>query len=721
MSNETQNTKTNEEIRREIRNRYTILVVLFFIPVAVILYNVAKIQVVEGKAWNKEAYKDRLENRAVPANRGNILSCDGKLMASTVPTYTILMDFKTVNEDSLKKYLLPLSSKLSGLLGDKTPFGYQQHLLKGLYKQSTAWVISHKKLTYLDLEEAKKFPLFNKGQYKSGMYVRKFLNRKKPYGSLASRTIGDIYGDFSKGGKNGLELRYDSLLKGTPGISILKKVAGKYMDVVQVNPVDGVDLITTIDVQMQDITETALRRELMRIKGSSGTAVLMEVATGEVKAICNLGLTAGGDYGETKNYAVSDMSEPGSTFKVFSMIVGMEDGYIHPNDPVDVGCGDVIMYSQHMKDHNYNRGGYGMIDAKKSIWYSSNIGVSKLIDRYYHHQPLKYINGLKRLGLDQKMDIEIPGSATPRLPYPGCSFYYWSAGSLPWMSIGYVATVPPIYTLAIYNAIANNGKLVQPYFVKGFSRGGAVFESFSTKVLKEKICSDNTLRQIRLMLDSVVGSGTGASLKNDVVSIAGKSGTAQLNYGNSDGLSHQVSFCGYFPANKPKYSAIVVIRDPKGEQASGGHQAGGVFKEMAMRIFAKNLRRMPGEPSTQSAKKDTLTGKSAKLKYPIVSAGNAKALTESLKQLNVHYTVSSNASGWVENVSGGDAIQLSTKDVSGRLVPNLKGMGARDATFLLGRLGMIVTLKGKGKVATQSIAPGTYVKKGKHIVLTLDI
>ena len=720
MKDENQKQQSNDEIRKEIRNRYTILVVLFFIPVVIILYHVARIQFSEGHAWNKEAFKDRLENRSVPANRGNILSSDGRLMASTVPTYTLLMDFKTVNEDTLKKYLIPLSAQLSSKLGDKTPYQYQQHLLKGLYKLHTAWVVSSKKISYLDLKEINKFPLFSKGQYKSGMYVRKYLNRKKPFGSLASRSIGDIYGDFSKGGKNGLELQYDSLLKGTPGVSVLKKVAGKYMDVVQINPIDGIDLITTIDVNMQDVVETALRSELTRINGSSGTAVLMEVETGEIKAISNLGLTVSGGYAETKNFAVSDLSEPGSTFKVFSMMVGMEDGYIHPNDPVDAENGDVLMYRQHMTDHK--RGGYHLIDAKKSIWYSSNIGVSKLIDKYYHHQPMKYIEGLKRLGLDQKLDLEIPGSARPRIPYPGCSFYGWTAGSLPWMSIGYVVTIPPIYTLAMYNAIANNGKLIRPFFVKGFSRNGEMLQEFTTSTLKEKICSEQTLTQIRLMMDSVIGSGTGAVIHTDVVSIAGKTGTAQLNYGTAGKLSHQVSFCGYFPAEKPKYSAIVVIRDPKGEYASGGKMAGGVFREVAERIYSRSLRLTPGQKRPLAGVKDTLKGHFLNLKYPIVKNGNNAALTHVLKAINVPFTNASIAqSKWVENNSSEDGIRLRTVDLNPHIMPDITGMGARDVAYMLGNMGLEVLLTGKGSVVGQSIKPGTIIQKGQSVQITLEL
>jgi cell division protein FtsI (penicillin-binding protein 3) len=402
------------------------------------------------------------------------------------------------------------------------------------------------------------------------------------------------------------------------------------------------------------------------------------------------------------------------------MIVGMEDGYIHPDDPVDAEGGVVVMYKQFMRDHNADKGGYHMITAKKSIWVSSNIGVSKLIDRYYHSQPTKFIDGLKRLGLFDKMKLEIPGSASPRIPFPGCKFYYWSPGSLPWMSIGYVATVPPIYTLSIYNAIANNGKLIRPFFVKGYSRDGKMVQEFTTETIREKICSDQTLTQIRLMLDSVVGTqGTGKSMMTDVVSIAGKTGTAQLNYGTSGGLSHQVSFCGYFPADKPKYSGIVVIRDPKGEKPSGGHQAGGVYREMAERIYARALRLQPGQPipnKKKSNKSDTLQSR-----FPSVKAGSRLATKAALTSLQVPVGgFSAKGAEWVEWKTDGSNVQVQSRSVSGRLMPNVLNMGARDAVYLLGNLGLDIVMNGHGKVRGQSIGAGTYIRKGQRVTLTLE-
>jgi cell division protein FtsI (penicillin-binding protein 3) len=708
------NNNLSEGIRKAIRRRYTVVLFLFFIPVLMILFTIIKVQFVEGAAWKALGAQLTMEDVLVPPNRGNILSKDGQLMASTVPYYGLYMDFQAVNQDTFFHYLNPLCKSLSLKMGDKSAAGYRQHLLKGYKKQSREYLISKKKVSHTELREIRLFPLFKKGRYQSGLYEKKYLQRQKPFGSLASRTIGDIYGDFNKGGKNGLELRYDSLLRGQPGVCIRQKVAGKYMGVNQREPVDGIDLVTTLDIHIQDIAETALGRELRRINATSGTVVLMEVATGEVRAISNLGLMPSGDYYETQNYAVSDQSEPGSTFKTFSMIVAMEDGYVEPGDSVNAGNGIRMMYGRNMTDHNKNRGGYHMITAAKSIWYSSNIGVSSLIDKYYKSQPCKFVDGLYRLGLNKSLNLEIPGSGRPRIPYPADTKRYWARTDLPWMSIGYVTQIPPIYTLAFYNAIANNGTLVRPYFVKAYSRNGQTLEEFSPQVLNTKICSDTTLVKIRLMLDSVVGNGTGAGARSKVVAIAGKTGTAQLSKGSSGylqgGTTHQVSFCGYFPADKPKYSCIVVIREPKGELPSGGKQAGGVFREIAERMYAQNLRLKPENPDSSFTPS-----------YPIPKAGRILTLEKILTDLNIPFN--KNVTGkslWAQTNSDSKGVSIMSRDLVKKLVPNVFGMGARDAVYLLGSLGLNVSISGRGKVVSQSIPAGAYYNQGQRIGLALN-
>jgi len=714
MSEEKNSNNFSEEVRKEIRRRYTVVVMLLFLPILLILGTIAKVQFVQGKAWKDLGAELMMEDVLVPPNRGNILSQDGQLMASTVPSYALYMDFQAVDQDTFLRYLNPLCAKLSQHFQDKSSAGYRQHLLKGYRKQSREYLLCKKRVTHPELKAIKLFPLFKKGRFQSGLYEKKYLQRQKPFGSLASRTIGDIYGDFNKGGKNGLELRYDSLLRGQPGVCVRQKIAGKYMGVNQRDPVDGIDLVTTLDIHIQDIAETALGRELRRVKAASGTVVLMEVETGEVRAISNLGLTESGDYYETQNYAVSDESEPGSTFKIFSMMVAVEDGMVHPNDSVATGNGIRMMYGRKMTDHNANKGGYKTITAAKSIWFSSNIGVSSLIDKHYRSCPSKFVDGLYRIGLNKPMDLEIPGSGRPFIPYPSDKHRYWAKTDLPWMTIGYVTKMPPIYTLAFYNAIANNGKLIRPYFVKAFSRNGETVEKFTTKVLNEKICSDSTLKQIKLMLDSVVGHGTGSGARSKVVAIAGKTGTAQLSKGASGyqqgGKTHQVSFCGYFPADKPKYTCIVVIREPKGELPSGGKQAGGVFREIAERIFAQNLRFKPGEQDSAFV-----------LQYPISKAGKVSTLETVLTDLNVPYVSNlSKNTTWVQAVTEEKGIRLTSNNPRRLLVPNVMNMGARDAVYILGRIGLKVSLSGRGKVISQSINPGSFYNSGQTIGLILE-
>lgn len=712
---ELQNNNLSEEIRKAIRRRYTVVIVFFYFVFVAILFTIFKIQFVEGKEWRDLGAKLKMEDVLVPPNRGNILSRDGQLMASTVPYYTLYMDFQAVDQDTFLHYLNPLCARLSRKLQDKSPAEYRRSLLFGYRKQSREYLISDKKVSNTELREIKFFPLFNKGRFQSGFYQKKYLQREKPFGSLASRTIGDIYGDFNKGGKNGLELRYDSILRGQPGVCVRQKIAGKYMGVNERDPVDGVDLVTTLDVNMQDVAETALGRELRRVNATSGTVVLMEVKTGEVLAISNLELSKSGDYYETQNYAVSDESEPGSTFKIFSMIVALEDGLIRPQDLVDTGKGVRLMYGRKMTDSNADHGGHHIITAAQSIWYSSNIGVSTLIDKHYHSSPCKYVDGLYRLGLNKPMDLEIPGSGKPYIPYPR-SKRYWAKTDLPWMSIGYVTKMPPIYTLAFYNAIANNGTLVRPFFVKAFSRNGQVFKKFSTQVLNPKICLDTTLTQIRLMLDSVVGSGTGKPASSKIVLIAGKTGTAQISKGASGykqgGTSHQVSFCGYFPANRPKYSCIVVIREPKNEIPSGGKQAGGVFKEIAERIYSQNLRLKPGI-------KDTAYYTAG---YPVLKAGKMISLKSLLNDLNIPFFPRniSNKTFWVNTKTDVNGIDIFPQQLINRLVPNVLNMGARDAVYLLGRLGLDVSISGRGKVVSQSVPPGSFYCHGQHIGLILN-
>lgn len=712
---ENNNTNLSEVIRKQIRRRYTIVLFLFALPVLIIFIRIGKVQFVEGKEWRALAKKQKKENVEVPPNRGNILSRDGQLMASTVPTYALYMDFQAVNEDTFLCYINPLCNKLAEKIGDKSSSEYRKHLMKGYQKRSREFLITRKRVTHSDLRSIQKFPLFKKGRNQSGLYEKKYFRREKPFGSLASRTIGDIYGEFSKGGKNGLELFYDSLLRGSPGFCVREKVAGKYISVVTQNPIDGTDLLTTIDLNFQDIAESALVKQLKSCRAQSGSVVLMSVQTGEVLAMSNLAVRDSGEYVETKNFAMSDESEPGSTFKTFAMMVALEDKLVNPNDSFDTGNGIRMLYGSVMTDHNANRGGYHTISAAQCIWYSSNVGISHFINSHYSSNPSKFVDGLYRMGLNKPMNLEIPGSGKPYIPHPKDKNRYWARTDLPWMSIGYVTNIPPIYTLAFYNAIANKGTLMRPYFVKSLIKNGETIKEFSPTVLNPKICSDETLVLIHEMLDSVVRSqkGTGKPANSPLVKVAGKTGTAQLSKGSKGykdgGKSHQVSFCGFYPSDEPKFSCIVIVREPKGIP-SGGLMAGSVFREIAERIYARDSRIDPGE------KPD-----STRTLIPDLKSGNSDLTKVMLEKYGISATINNiDKSGWINAKKSNSGLEITPKEVRLKLVPDVRNMGARDAVYILGNMGLRVTLSGRGKVVSQSVSPGSVFNKGQSISLRLE-
>ncbi len=711
--------------------RYFVVVVMLVLVAVGILYCAFKTATVDREVWLEAAKTQRRPDRKILPSRGNIYSSDMRLMATSVPRYYMYMDFKAdcyVNpgpkwnsRDTLLKSSSPnsvdsLAKYLSRKLKDRTPAGYKAHLLKGLKSKNRQYLVYSGKVSYSDLKEIKKFPFFRLGVFKSGFYTREMVQRQKPFGTLASRTIGDIYGEISEEGttkgKNGLELQYDSLLRGEAGLSSVRRVGGAWTNVVEVEPVDGMDIRTTIDIDIQDITEKSLVDKLKEIDAESGTAVVMEVETGEVKAITNMGRIREGVYGETKNHAVADEIEPGSTFKVASIMVALEDGLCTPGDTVDVGNGVYMYKGARMTDHNMNRGGYGRITVEQAIWYSSNIGVAKTILKGYGDNPTKFVEGLYRIGMNADLRLEIPGAGHAKIRRPDDTTRYWSKTTLPWMSFGYETQIPPINTLAFFNAIANNGKMMRPMFTKEILRNGKVEQSFSPEVIKSSICSEHTLALIQDMLLGVVEKGTAKAVLSDVVRIAGKTGTAQIATGGAyGGNGHQVTFCGYFPADHPKYSCIVVIRRPRIGYPSGGTMSGGVVRAIAEKIYAHympvDIRAM--EPDSTA------------VPVPRVKGGDLKAVEDVLDELDIRANTDSIETDWVMASVDQEARELTLEDVRIRegLVPRVVGMGAKDAVFLLERAGLRVSLSGAGRVVSQSIMPGQKVSKGQTVLLTL--
>lgn len=702
--------------------RYFIIVLVLGVLVVGILMSAFNTAFVEKEMWEKVAESQKRPNLQILPGRGNIYSSDGKLMATSVPRYYTYIDFQAqgLNRDSF------LTSKTNGVdslaiylsrkFKDRTPAGYKTYLTRGLNmkKNNRQYPLFAGRISYSDLKEIKKYPYLRLNRNKSGFYTREMVQRQKPFGTLASRTIGDIYGEIeatgATRGKNGLELQYDSLLRGQSGLSSVRRVGGGWTNVVEIEPIDGMDIRTTIDINIQDITEKSLVDMLKNIDAESGTAVVMEVATGEIAAITNMGRIREGVYTETKNHAVADETEPGSTFKVASIMVALEDGVCQPGDTVDVGNGIFMYKGARMTDHNNNKGGYGRISVEESIWFSSNIGVAKTILKGYSDNPTKFVEGLYRVGMNADLKLEIPGAGRSKIRRPDDSLRYWSKTTLPWMSFGYETQVPPISTLAFFNAIANNGKMVRPMFTKSIMHNGNVVKEFSTEVVKQSICSDKTLAIIKSMLLGVVEQGTGKAVYSDIVRIAGKTGTAQIATGGVYRTSgHQVAFCGYFPADEPKYSCIVVIRRPRIGYPSGGTMPGGVVKSIAEKIYASHM-----SFDVREMEVDSLA-----VRLPRAKGGSLKALENVLDKLDIDMDADSLETKWVRAETDSLSVKLRDVNIREGLVPSVVGMGAKDAVFLLENAGLKVSLSGLGRVASQSISAGQRAVKGQTVSLTL--
>jgi len=712
--------------------RYFIVTVILCIVAIAILVAAVKINIYEKEQWMQLAETLKKPNRLVSPVRGNIYSTDDRLMATSMPQYYMYIDFKADGfaTDSFlhskHNSVDSLAYRLSKKLKNKTPDGYKAYLLKGLKTGKRNYPVYEGRVSYADLNEIKTFPFLRFNRNKSGFYTKEMMKRQKPFGMLASRTIGDIYSEIDNNGvtkgKNGIELQFDSLLRGVPGISSVQRVGGGWASIPEVDPIDGMDIRSTIDIDIQDIVEKALMFELLKTDANSGTAVVMEVKTGEIKAITNMERVGQGRYAETMNHAVADEIEPGSTFKVAAMMVAIEDKVVEPHTPVDVGKGKKIVGKREVIDHNSNRGGYGLINAEQSIWYSSNIGVAELIYNAYNRNPTKFIEGLHKIGMDADLKIGIPGSGKARLKWPNDkSKGGWSATTLSTIPFGYEVIIPPIQTLTFFNAIANNGKMVRPLFVKDILKNGESVKHFDTETIIPKICSDRTLKIMQNMLFNVVNyhdtngkkpDGTGKPAKSNVITIAGKTGTAVRatggGYRREDG--YNVSFCGYFPYENPMYTCIVVISRPRIGIAGGGSMCGTVVKEIAEKIYA------------ECTVNDIATVKpdSARQFYPNVLNGNHRALSNVAGKIGFK-TINNDSikSQFVMTQNTKNGLVLKGIPINSKLVPNVIGMGAKDAVFLLENCGLKVSLSGFGRVESQSLHSGTEIIRGQTIMLTL--
>ena len=703
--------------KKSIMNRYFFAVLFLCLLGMAVVVRAGFIMFAERDYWEEVA--SRFTNDSVVSTpiRGNILASDGRIMVTSLPTYRIYMDFKAggdTKDSLLLAHIDEICEGLHRIFPSKSTEAFKRDMLQARREEKQHYAIYSSRISYLQCQEVSRLPVFNLGRYRGGFTAEELNSREKLFGSLASSTLGSLYADPAKGAIDGLELAYDSLLRGQTGLDHRQKVQNRWISIPELPAVNGCDLLTTIDVDMQDVCEKALRDKLEELEtlgtASVGTAILMEVATGDVKAMVNLVRRDDGSFRELGRFAISALIEPGSTFKTASLMVALEDGYITPETLVDTEGGQVKMYGNRMTDHNHR--GFGVITATRALEVSSNVGVSKLIDKYYASQPQKFVDGLRRMGVGIPLGLELRGSATPRVKQPGDKDF--SRASVPWMSIGYETQIPPISTITFYNAIANDGVMVRPRFVKAALRDGEVVQEFPTKVLVPKICSDKTLSDIRMMLRSVVANGLAKDAACKEFHTSGKTGTAQVSQGaagyRTGRTNYLVSFCGYFPSEAPRYTCIVAIQK-SGLPASGGKMAGSVFSKIAERVCYMGLYRNVTEAADSSS-----------VFVPTVKAGNLREALYVLDRLDVNVTGRNSgltADTWGSLTSTDEAVSVEVTSLPASLMPNVIGMGAKDAVYLLERMGLRVHLSGVGRVTSQSVPEGLHVSRGQSVGLIL--
>ena len=669
-----------------------------------VLYKMFSLQVVEGSHW--QAMADSLSTRyqTIEATRGNIFSSDGSLLATSVPEYDVRMDMVApgiLEDDVFYSKVDSLAASLAVFFKDKSVDQYRR-LLRKARKDKNRYYLVKRNVSFQDMKVVRAFPIFNLGKYKGGLIAEQKNKRIMPFKTLAARTIGYKNENVQP---VGLEGAYAEYMDGVSGSRLVQRIAGgSWMPInedTEVSPTDGADIISTIDVNMQDVAQKALEKQLIASDADNGCVILMEVATGEVRAVANFTKVEEGVYKEKFNYAVAQSAEPGSTFKLASYMAAIEDGKIDTSDIVDTEDGTFTVYRKTIRDSHH--GGYGKISVKRAFEVSSNTAITKLIYQNYKSNPAAFTSRLHKMHLNDKLGLQIPGEGDPLIKTPKSRS--WSGLSLPQMAYGYELKVTPLQMLALYNAVANNGKMIAPLFVKEVRRLGHTVEKFEARVINEKIASDETLAKVRGMLKGVVEEGTAKVLKNSLFKMAGKTGTAQMADGAAGyktNRRYQGSFAGYFPADKPKYSMIVVVQNPR----KGGYYAisvaAPVFKEIAERVYAGDTQMYH---DLNNLKFTSAYG------MPQIKNGFLK---------DSQYV--SNAFGLKANRLQKDTTRNFVVDdgiVEGK-VPDLKGMGLKDAMFLLGNVGMKALVKGKGKVVRQSINPGELASKGLPISIELE-
>lgn len=652
---------------------YLVAVIIFLMAIGVAV-KLTNIQWVEGEYYRKLAKERSVKNFVIPANKGNIYSSDGSLLATSIPNYKVRFDAVAPKKVDFDKNLQPLCDSLSKLLGKPSQF-YKTEFLRARETKNRYYLVA-RNLSYTEYMKIKSFPLFNKGPYRGGLITEQKTVREHPIGLVAERTIGyeRIRPNGTPDGK-GIEWAFRDHLNGKDGKRLMQKMAkGQWKpirDENEVEPQDGYDIISTIDVYIQDIAHHALLKQLEYYEADHGCVVVMETKTGEVKAISNLGRDKDGNYTETVNYAVAESHEPGSTFKLIDLIALFEDKLADTSSIFDSKGGEIEYYNRKVRDSK--KGGYGKISLGRGFELSSNTVLVQAVYDNYKNNPQKYVDHIKRMKLHEPLGLQIKGEGKPKIPQPGDKNWYGT--TLPWMAYGYGVSMTPLQTLTLYNAVANDGEMVKPLFVKEIKEWNKTIKKFDKEVINPKIASQETIDKLKAVLENVVKKGTGSKLYSKDFSMAGKTGTAQMGYSDKANLYYASSFVGYFPADQPKYSCIVVVHKPsKSKGYYGADVSGPVFKRIAQKVFTD----VPSTNEVNSLEKN----------IPIQDKNYETYYANSSKELNT--------------------------------IPNVKGMSGMDAIALLENLKIKVKIIGIGKVKKQSIQPGEPLLKNSTIILELS-
>jgi cell division protein FtsI (penicillin-binding protein 3) len=694
-------------IKDAIKFRSNVAFLIMVLVATTIVGRIFWIQIINGAELRRIATQNQVRRIKVKATRGNIYAHDGEsLLATSLPYYKVAMDPTVCKPEIFKAKIDSLAMMLSRTFKDRSAADYKAMIVQARRDEDRYMYLNSEYINFQTKKQMTQFPIFNLGKTKGGVIFEKIDKRYYPFQQLALRTVGYLNQD---NGGAGLEFSFNKQLTGKNGLSVFQKIAGGNWKPIyeESKPMEGHDIITTLDVNLQDVAQTSLLKHLNLHKADHGCVVMMEVKTGEVRAMANLTLQADGSYRETYNHAIKDKIEPGSTFKLASYMSLLEEGVITPDDSVFCEHGSHQFYDRLMTDSKPE--GYGKLSITDAFAKSSNVAISKLIFKHFGKQEQKYIDYLNAFGITENLQFQMRGAERPYIKDP--SDNSWSGTTLPWMSVGYELQMTPIQTLALYNAVANGGTMIRPILVKAIREGNRDLETFSTSVLRDKICSDHTLKDIHKMLEAVVDHGTAQNIKNAEYKIAGKTGTAQKLNNGLYTRQYYTSFAGYFPAENPKFSCIVIIDNPKGYQLSGADVAAPVFKELADKVYARDI---------EMHKELELPQSNNFVAAPVIKAGYLSDLTMLCNELSISNNAANNTEKWVRGASRGKGVRWEAMPIRIRKVPNVRGMMLRDALPILENMGMRVNYSGFGKVISQSINPGSASGKGLAISLTLS-